>query len=73
MDLTDLVPKFKNDVAMDEPVINVDEFVNRHTTIGFSDDDQRNIEASSEFLNKEYEKNPVNLYLTKGGKKTRFN
>ena len=23
--------------------------------------------------NKEFEKNPVNLYLTKGGKKTRFN
>jgi hypothetical protein len=73
MSLANLTPKFKNDVSMDEPVENVEEFVGQYTSLGFSDDDPRNIHASSEFLKKEYEKNPVNLYLTKGGKKTRFN
>ena len=73
MSLSNLTPKFKNDVSMDEPVENVEEFVGQYTSLGFSDDDPRNIHASSEFLKKEYEKNPVNLYLTKGGKKTRFN
>lgn len=72
MTLSDLTPKFKNDVSMDEPFEGIDEFVGQFTSLGFSDDDPRNIEASSEFLKKEYEKNPVNLYLTKGGKKTRF-
>ena len=73
MTLSDLTPKFKNDVSMDEPFEGIDEFVGQFTSLGFSDDDPRNIEASSEFLKKEYEKNPVNLYLTKGGKKTKFN
>jgi hypothetical protein len=72
INLKDLTPKFKNDVAMSEPVEDVDEFVGQFTSLGFSDDDPRNIHASSEFLKKEYEKSPVNLYLTKGGKKTRF-
>ncbi|MEY4572902.1 MAG: hypothetical protein RLZ10_2159, partial [Bacteroidota bacterium] len=40
--------------------------------IGFSDDDPRNIEKMKEFLSSEYEESPVNLYLTKGGEKTRF-
>ena len=54
---------FKNDVNANpvwEPLI------------GFSDDDLRNIEKISELLNQEYEENPVNLYLTKGGEKTKY-
>jgi hypothetical protein len=74
--LEDLVPKFKNDVSMSEPLQNIDDLVDKHLMIGFSDDDQRNIDASSEFLKKEYENepeiNPVKLYLTKGGEKTRY-
>jgi hypothetical protein len=51
---------FKNDVANDEVI----------PFIGFSDDDVKNVENMKEFLNKEYpEKNPVNVYLTKGGNK----
>lgn len=56
-------PMFKNDVNGNpiwEPLI------------GFSDDDLRNIEKISELLNKEYEENPVNLYLTKGGEKIKY-
>jgi hypothetical protein len=51
--------KFKNDVANHE----ID------PTIGFSDDDPRNIDKMKDFLEKEYEKSPVRLYLTKGGEK----
>ena len=40
--------------------------------IGFSDDDLRNIEKIKELISKEYEESPVNLYLTKGGNKTRY-
>jgi hypothetical protein len=56
-------PMFKNDVNANpiwEPLI------------GFSDDDLRNIEKISELLNQEYEENPVNLYLTKGGEKVKY-
>jgi hypothetical protein len=73
MKMTDLIPVFKNDVSMMEPIEDVDQFIDTHLTIGFSDDDERNIKASSEFLNKEFEKSPVNLYLTKGGEKTKYN
>ena len=50
---------FKNDVVNNEiePII------------GFSDDDERNIEKMKGFLEKEYEKSPVKTYLTKGGNK----
>ena len=50
---------FKNDIVNNEiePII------------GFSDDDERNIEKMKGFLDKEYEKNPVKTYLTKGGNK----
>jgi len=53
---------FKNDVSNNEiePII------------GFSDDDPRNIEMMKGFLEKEYEKNPVRTYLTKGGNKKEF-
>ena len=50
---------FKNDIVNNEiePII------------GFSDDDERNIEKMKDFLDKEYEKSPVKTYLTKGGDK----
>ena len=50
---------FKNDIENNEiePII------------GFSDDDERNIEKMKGFLEKEYEKSPVKTYLTKGGNK----
>ena len=72
--LKDLTPKFKNNVTNEEMIdyIDLDEFINKNIKIGFSDDDERNIKASSEFLNKEFEKNPVNLYLTKGGSKSKY-
>jgi len=72
MKVSDLTPIFKNDVSMMEPIEDIDEFIETHLTIGFSDDDERNIKASSEFLKQEFEKNPVNLYLTKGGIKTKY-
>ena len=56
-------PMFKNDLEFNaswEPYI------------GFSDDDLRNIEKIKELISKEYEESPVNLYLTKGGNKTRY-
>ena len=37
--------------------------------IGFSDDDQKNIDAIKDFLEKEYDDKPVKTYLTKGGDK----
>lgn len=50
---------FKNDIVNNEiePII------------GFSDDDERNIEKMKGFLEKEYEKSTVKTYLTKGGNK----
>jgi len=51
--------KFKNDVANNEII----------PIIGFSDDDPRNIDKMKDFLDKEYEENPVRMYLTKGGDK----
>lgn len=72
MKLSDLRPVFKNDVSMDEPIEDIDLFIDEYLKIGFSDDDERNIKASSEFLGKEYEKNPVKLYLTKGGEKKEY-
>ncbi len=50
---------FKNDIVNNEiePII------------GFSDDDERNIEKMKGFLEKEYKKNSVKTYLTKGGNK----
>ena len=50
---------FKNDIVNNEiePII------------GFSDDDERNIEKMKGFLEKEYEKSPVKTSLTKGGNK----
>lgn len=51
--------KFKNNIANNEVI----------PLIGFSDDDPRNIDKMKEFIEKEYEENPVKLYLTKGGEK----
>lgn len=50
---------FKNDIVNNEiePII------------GFSDDDERNMEKMKGFLEKEYEKSPVKTYLTKRGNK----
>ena len=50
---------FKNDIGNHEVI----------PTIGFSDDDPRNIEKMKEFLSSEYEEKPVRTYLTKGGEK----
>jgi len=47
---------FKNDVTNHEII----------PTIGFSDDDPRNIDKMKEFLSSEYEESPVRTYLTKG-------
>jgi hypothetical protein len=47
---------FKNDVNNQEVI----------PTIGFSDDDPRNIDKMKEFLSSEYKDNPVKTYLTKG-------
>lgn len=38
-------------------------------SIGFSDDDVRNIEKIKDFLEKEYEDKPVRTYLTSKGEK----
>ena len=51
---------FKNDIMNNEP------------SIGFSDDDLRNVEKISGFLEKEYPEKPVDVYLTKGGKKIKY-
>jgi hypothetical protein len=47
---------FKNDVTNQETV----------PSIGFSDDDLKNVEKMKEFLSSEYEESPVKTYLTKG-------
>jgi hypothetical protein len=47
----------------------VDEFVKQYTKIGFSDDDEKNVDSIDNMLSKEYPENPVSLYLTKGGEK----
>jgi hypothetical protein len=51
----------KNDIS--------NNFIPEQPSIGFSDDDERNIEKMKGFLEKEYEKSPVKTYLTKGGNK----
>jgi len=50
---------FKNDMNNQEII----------PSIGFSDDDLKNVEKMKEFLSSEYEENPVKTYLTKGGRK----
>ena len=67
--LEDLVPKFKNDIANQEITQSVDEFVKQYTKIGFSDDDEKNVDSIDNMLSTEYPENPVSLYLTKGGEK----
>jgi hypothetical protein len=67
--LEDLIPKFKNDIANQEITQSVDEFVKQYTKIGFSDDDEKNVDSIDNMLSKEYPENPVSLYLTKGGEK----
>jgi hypothetical protein len=73
MNLQDLVPKFKNDVNMNEPIQNLDEFIEKNIMFGFSDDDERNVDTIGDMLSKEYTNNPVSLYLTKGGEKKKVN
>jgi hypothetical protein len=53
---------FKNDVNNQELI----------PSIGFSDDDPRNIEKMKEFLSSEYEESPVKTYLTKGNIKKEY-
>ena len=54
---------FKNDVSNNFVV----------PSIGFSDDDERNVEKVKEFLNKEFGlEHPVTTYLTKAQTKTRY-
>ena len=54
---------FKNDVSNNFVV----------PSIGFSDDDERNVEKVKEFLNKEFGlEHPVTTYLTKSQTKTRY-
>ena len=53
--------KFKNDILNKEPFI------------GFSDDDVKNAETITKRLERDYEKSPVNVYLTKGGEKKKVN
>ena len=53
---------FKNDVTNQETV----------PSIGFSDDDLKNVEKMKEFLSSEYEENPVKTYLTKGNIKKEY-
>jgi hypothetical protein len=50
---------FKNDVENNEII----------PFIGFSDDDEKNIDSVKKFLKKEYDDSPVRTYLTKGGEK----
>lgn len=50
---------FKNDISNDEII----------PFIGFSDDDPRNIDKMKDFIEREYEKKPIRMYLTKGGEK----
>jgi hypothetical protein len=53
---------FKNDVTNQETV----------PSIGFSDDDLKNVEKMKEFLSSEYEENPVKTSLTKGNIKKEY-
>ena len=54
---------FKNDVSNNFVV----------PSIGFSDDDERNVEKVKEFLNKEFGlEHPVTTYLTKSQTKTKY-
>jgi uncharacterized protein YihD (DUF1040 family) len=73
--LTDLVPKFKNDVSFNEVMddIDIDEFITQNVKIGFSDDDLKNAEAQKDMLSQEYPNEPISVYLTKGGEKKKFN
>lgn len=56
-DMIGITGKFKNDILNKEPFI------------GFSDDDVKNAETITKRLERDYEKSPVNVYLTKGGEK----
>lgn len=56
-------PMFKDDVSNNEIL----------PVIGFSDDDLRNVEKMNDFLEKEYPEKPVDIYLTKGGEKVKYN
>jgi len=65
---------FKNDVLDNESFMDAmnSSFKERRIrpNIGFSDDDPKNVEKMKEFLDQEYpDENPVNVYLTKGGRK----
>jgi len=73
--LSDLVPKFKNDVSFNEVMddIDIDEFITQNVKIGFSDDDLKNAEAQRDMLSQEYPNEPINVYYTKGGEKRKFN
>jgi hypothetical protein len=54
---------FKDDVSNNEVL----------PVIGFSDDDLKNVEKMNDFLEKEYPEKPVDIYLTKGGEKIKYN
>lgn len=56
-------PMFKDDISNNEVL----------PVIGFSDDDLKNVEKMNDFLEKEYPEKPVDIYLTKGGEKIKYN
>lgn len=72
--LTDLTPKFKNDVSFNETMddIDIDEFIMKNVKIGFSDDDERNVISQTDMLKQEYPDEPISVYSTKGGKKSKY-
>ncbi len=53
---------FRNDIENKEII----------PSIGFSDDDQKNIESIKNFLKNEYDNSPVKTYLTKDGEKINY-
>jgi len=71
--LDDLKPVFKDDVSMAEPLEDLEEFVRKFVKIGFSDDDERNVSKMDQFLSSEFDEKPVDIFLTKGGKKEKYN
>ncbi len=70
--LSDLVPKLKDDVSNNEISQDINDFVMSHMSLGFSDDDERNIESLDDMLKQEYPEKPASLYLTKGGEKKKY-
>jgi hypothetical protein len=71
--LSDLRPQFKNDVANNEIMDDIEDFLTKNVKIGFSDDDPKNVEKTTDMVSQEYEDEPISIYLTKGGEKKKYN